>query len=479
MANFFNRNKNLLDEYAQNIQPLQPMQNTILPGYQLDNSGNLQNVDMPAMNSTSLFDRLVNPVKQKTANIGSKLSDMLLGKQAQATDTIDTSNGAINATISENPRTGGLLRDMASGYQENRFTPASLNNFGQNTTLDGRKKGFGYRLGEGLGSLARFGESPLGRSLIVGGLVGATGGNPLEMLVYGAQTGALNQQNRAADQMYRNQLKDNYGYSDEDLANIRGYINRNDFNTIANNAYRQNALNVRQNIASAKDNVSKAKMIMQALNNGTMSPQEAQLQMAQYGISVKDLKESNQTRNADINERLAPAKEYALYTAPQVALGNLGVNQARLQEQIAQNDFNNMLKLEELKKPDEKQQNLRDIENQLNNFKATFENLPSKFESYTTGALRGVTGTQTEKEANFNAQRTLLFNQIARTLGGEKGVLSDNDIKRIEAALPTLTDSYEQKNAKMKAVYDLLNIKKGQTQNKNTYSSGKYTVRVK
>lgn len=88
-----------------------------------------------------------------------------------------------------------------------------------------------------------------------------------------------------------------------------------------------------------------------------------------------------------------------------------------------------------------------------------------------------MTGTQTTKEANFNAQRTLLFNQIARKLGGEKGVLSDQDMKRIELALPTLTDSYDQKIAKMRAVDDLLNIKKGGMP--QTYTSGKYTVRIK
>jgi hypothetical protein len=50
-----------------------------------------------------------------------------------------------------------------------------------------------------------------------------------------------------------------------------------------------------------------------------------------------------------------------------------------------------------------------------------------------------------------------LFNKIARDLGGEKGVLSDQDIARIKEALPNLSDSYAQKQAKMKAVYDLLN----------------------
>jgi hypothetical protein len=82
--------------------------------------------------------------------------------------------------------------------------------------------------------------------------------------------------------------------------------------------------------------------------------------------------------------------------------------------------------------------------------------MPNKLESNTLGRLRNATGFQTETEANFNSQRTLLFNKIARDLGGEKGVLSDQDINRIEKSLPNYTDSYAQKQAKMAAIYDLL-----------------------
>lgn len=100
--------------------------------------------------------------------------------------------------------------------------------------------------------------------------------------------------------------------------------------------------------------------------------------------------------------------------------------------------------------------NLKAITDQLNRFSATFKDMPNKLESNTLGRLRNATGFQTETEANFNSQRTLLFNKIARDLGGEKGVLSDQDINRIEKSLPNYTDSYAQKQAKMAAIYDLL-----------------------
>lgn len=134
------------------------------------------------------------------------LADALLGKQATSTDSMSSDGNSLQITTSQNPRTGGILRDIAGGYQENRFTPASLENLGQNTLADGRQKGFAYKLGEGLGSVARLANSPLGRGLIVGGLVGATGGNPLQALVYGGGATALNQQNVMKDRAYRNQL---------------------------------------------------------------------------------------------------------------------------------------------------------------------------------------------------------------------------------------------------------------------------------
>lgn len=119
----------------------------------------------------------------------------------------------VASTISENPRVGGALRDIAGGYNENLNNAISLDNFGQNETPDGRKKGFAYRLGEGLGSISRFAQSPLGRGLIVGGLVGATGGDALPMLAYGAGTTMQNQANRMNDKLYRNELKQTYQQS--------------------------------------------------------------------------------------------------------------------------------------------------------------------------------------------------------------------------------------------------------------------------
>lgn len=148
--------------------------------------------------------------------------ERLFGRELeQNVQTINPENNSVEMSTIRDFRPG-LLNDIASGYNENRNNPIAMSNFGQNTLENGRKKGFAYRLGEGLGSLARIGESPLGRSLLVGGLVGATGGSGLEALTYGAQTGMLNQGNRMADKLYRDDLE----RQGIDVSGVRGYINK-------------------------------------------------------------------------------------------------------------------------------------------------------------------------------------------------------------------------------------------------------------
>lgn len=114
----------------------------------------------------------------------------------------------------------GLLNDIRSGAKENFATGFAAPNWEQTITPDGRKKGMGYRFGEGLGSFARFAESPLGRGLIMAGIVGASGGSGLEALGYGAGAGLGNQQARMKDTMYRNSLSQ-LGI---DTNNIKGYV---------------------------------------------------------------------------------------------------------------------------------------------------------------------------------------------------------------------------------------------------------------
>lgn len=119
----------------------------------------------------------------------------------------------------------GLLEDIRNGAKENFATGFAAPNLEQTTTPDGRNKGFGYRLGEGLGSFARFANSPLGRGLLMAGIVGATGGTALPAMAFGAQAGFGNKQVRLKDQLYRNALAERK----IDTSDIGGFIDDNTF----------------------------------------------------------------------------------------------------------------------------------------------------------------------------------------------------------------------------------------------------------
>ena len=116
----------------------------------------------------------------------------------------------------------------------------------------------------------------------------------------------------------------------------------------------------------------------------------------------------------------------------------------------------------QIQKNQEMLNSLNVVQSQMDRFANSFDKVrPTKLGALVANAYAGG-GFGNSAESNFNAQRTLLFNKIARELGGEKGVLSDQDIKRIEGSLPSLSDSLPQKRAKMKAVYDLLEDRKSQ-----------------
>lgn len=419
----------------------------------LDNNGHsLPNQTIQPERRVTLGDR----AKNKVAYLSQRVGDLLLGQRTEPTDSINIGDGTINATISNNPRKGGLLRDFAGGFRENLTTPASLENFEQNTLADGRRKGFGYRAGEALGSIGRVLESPLGRGLLTAGIVGATGGSGLEALAYGGTAGSLNQQLRNNDRMYRNDL----------IATQQNALRNNEaFNKLSEVEQAQQLSDIENNINRMRGYVTP-----DTYNNFIRSQQlRGDADWRKFYYDNQKAEREYQHKQDAINNQLQREK-LANDRADRIANRDIQYAHLKLERDKLLSDSN---------KPNEQLQSLQDLENQLNNFQSTFPTLPDKFESYTTGALRRVTGTLTQAEANFNAQRTLLFNQIARTLGGEKGVLSDNDIKRIDEALPILTDSLKQKNAKMIAVYDLLDIKKGQNPRSQSFKSGKYTVRVK
>lgn len=405
--------------------------------------GNQQDVDTPQITplqvgETGEIDRAKSlALKNNTTplTMGQRFTGREITEDYQITDP-KTGETKLETYTNFKP---GLLNDITGGYKENRFTPASLGNFGQNQLADGRQKGFAYRLGEGLGSLARFGESPLGRSLLVGGLVGATGGNALEALAFGGTAGLLNQQNRTADKIYRDDLiqsQQNALKNSPEFEALTPQEQQAQLQAIANNIYSQRGY-------MNKDIYSNLINTQQIRDN------------ADWRKLYFDTQQENNLINREFQQR-------QLENSINQANADRALQWAELEERRRQNNMSNALAQQKLLADMQGAEGgFGDMRQQLDNFAATFDTVDNPYRYRIAGKGSEFFNTLTENEANFNAQRTLLFNQIARKLGGEKGVLSDNDIKRIEAALPTLADTKKQKEAKMRAVYALLNIKEG------------------
>lgn len=378
------------------------------------------------------------PLKMTQAQLGLKqastpltFKDRLFGREmTQDYQTINPDTNETKMTTISNYRPG-FFNDLASGYRENATQGFDVNN------LAPQRKGLATRIGEGLGTLARFYDKPIGRMAVATGLSMLTDeANPLGE---GVKAYVGRQTNMTKDKAYRQNLQQ-MGYTQEEIDSIPGIVN----DQVYTNLIRAQQL---------RDNAEYRNMLLE--NN------------AQERAAALEFQ-----RMKDVYDRAQKNREFN-YRAQQDAIDNEFKRQelANKQQKGASGNINN----------------LNAVNAQLQRFEDSFADMPGKIESNTLGRVRAATGFQTKQEANFNSQRQLLFSKIARDLGGEKGVLSDQDIKRIEGALPSYTDSLEQKKAKMEAIYDLLNdrlaVEGGSLQQpqqtSETTQIGNYKVRVK
>lgn len=199
-----------------------------------------------------------------------------------------------NALSASAQKTPNGLQSFAMGYRDNYD-----NAFRSTNLANDPNKNWSYRLGEGLGTVGRFIDSPLGRGLIAGGLNAALGYD--NSLQEGLQAFSGRQNAVTADKLYRRQLKD-YGYTDDDLANIRGNITTDMYKNLANNLYRTRNLDQNTYIKMKKAYDAQLQMGMlspeqyqanvDALNNQYINSQVKTMQAG-------EVQESNQTRNTD------------------------------------------------------------------------------------------------------------------------------------------------------------------------------------
>ncbi len=425
---------------------INPQQTTqpIIKDIQLDNNGQIMNDEQRAYEHAknaplSLRERLLGrtvatvPTEQEITVKDEDGNDQKIKTKVAGLETVNK----------------GWLNDFADGYKDNYNNGFKVSNWNDSE----QAKNIAQRLGEGFGSTMRFIDSPAGRALITGGVGLALGATPAEALAYGTNAGNIHNKLQIDNQAYRNLLAQQ-GLDTSKLGN--GWVDRDLAQTYALNNYRQGTLQARRDIAQASDNTKRAGLIQRMHASGEISDGEAQRLIAQYGLTVNDFKASNQTRNADINAYLAPHKANAYDTGAMVGLGNLGLRQELQPYQIDNLQASTQQKRESALSSKLELQSMTD---QIKLFEDNFVNVPQGKTSAILSNLKANAGFGGDDETYFNSQKAQLYNKIARTLGNEKGVLSDQDMKRIEQSIPNLSDSLAQKRAKMKAINDLINIR--------------------
>ena len=197
IANLLRRDKN--EEELPYITPIQ-----------LDESGNIDPVK-----SANLELRL------RQASTPLSTNERLFGRDmTQDYQTINPKTGQAQMATLTNHKPG-FFEDFGRGYRENATQGFNINNL---TPVQG--KGLATRLGEGLGTIERFANSPLGRGLIAYGLSNAMGDtNPLEQAF---TAGVGRQNNITQDRVYRNQLKQ-LGMTDDEVNAIPGNVTKDVF----------------------------------------------------------------------------------------------------------------------------------------------------------------------------------------------------------------------------------------------------------
>ena len=224
IANLLRRNKN--EEELPYITPIQ-----------LDESGNIDPVK-----SANLELRL------KQASTPLTIKDRLFGRDMeQDYQTINPQTKEVEMATLTNHKPG-LFEDLSRGYKENATQGFNVNNL-----APVENKGLATRLGEGLGTIERFANSPLGRGLIAYGLSNSMGDtNPLEQAF---TAGVGRQNNMTQDRVYRNQLKQ-LGMTDDEVSAIPGNVTKDVFEGVTSGMRLGNQRMTYGQLAMLDDNIA-------------------------------------------------------------------------------------------------------------------------------------------------------------------------------------------------------------------------------
>ena len=184
----------------------------------------------------------------KQASTPLTTNDRLFGRDMeQDYQTINPKTGQAQMATLTNHKPG-FFEDFGRGYRENATQGFNVNNL---APVQG--KGFATRLGEGLGTIERFANSPLGRGLIAYGLSNAIGDtNPLEQAF---TAGVGRQNNMTQDRVYRNQLKQ-LGMTDDEVNAIPGNVTKDVFEGVTSGMRLGNQRMTYGQLAMLDDNIA-------------------------------------------------------------------------------------------------------------------------------------------------------------------------------------------------------------------------------
>ncbi len=195
------------------------------------------------------------------------------------------------------------LSDLENGARENFTTPFAVNNLRPD-----ENKSMMNKVGEGVGTVFRGLNSPYGRAGLVGLAVKGTGGSNLQAMGYGAKAASKSIENQTQNSLYRTQLK-KMGYSDEEIAQMPGYIKMGDFRALSDGIYKQNYTNYRDKKLDQDSYLKSKKMFDDLLLKGSLSPEQHKQAVEELNSMLIDgniittkggeVKESNDTRKTD------------------------------------------------------------------------------------------------------------------------------------------------------------------------------------
>ena len=413
---------------------INPQQSTqpIIKDIQLDNNGQIMN-DADRENYQAQLQA------EKIMNAPLSLKEKLFGAERPQTYTLAQLNDS-NGNTQVQPYFdkedykkvhNGWFNDFADGYKDNYNNGFKVSNWNDSE----QAKNIAQRLGEGFGSTMRFIDSPAGRALITGGVGLAMGANPAEAFGYGLGAGNIHNKLQIDNQAYRN-LLEQQGLDTSKLGN--GWVDKDLAQTYALNNYRQGMLQARRDIAQASDNTKRAGLIQRMHASGEISDGEAQRLIAQYGLTVNDFKASNQTRNADVREFLAPHQANALDTGAWVDVQGINVRGRALDQQAQQNQFQNTkLSDSQIKDLTSSQQTLTQLDNIINKY--SNQEYDDVFGLLGSAKRNPLTSSYSPKVSELRQDVDLFRKSIAKAVEG--GKITDADQKYYDKALlnPNLT----------------------------------------